>query len=127
MHSMFRTSPTNDIAQMNIISAVKNRQATVAVIYHALHGFNFCRLTIAKVALYFGKAENTIRNWINKYEKEGLVGRRKLTPAPSTFTLDERIWIRNYFNSNPTKYLREATQDFKKKFKKYIRFTSGIR
>ena len=109
---------------MSILTEVKGKHASSAVIYHALYAYFFCRLTVAKLAQYFGKAENTIRSWIDRYEKEGLVGRKHLAAALSKFSLEERVWVYEYFKSQPTKYLKEATASFKKRFKKYISKTT---
>ena len=105
---------------MSIIGEVKSHHASPAVIYHALYAFYYCGLVIAKIAKYFCKCPNTARYWIKKYETEGLVGRRRLAPAPSEFTLEERVWIYELFKNEPTKFLREAVAAFRKRFKKRI-------
>ncbi len=104
----------------SIYGRVRNQHASDDVIYHALYAHYYCGLTPLRIAFIFGKCANTVRNWIQRYEEEGIVGRRKLCPAPSTFTLSERIWIKEYYDKNPTKYLREAAAAFTKRWGKYI-------
>ena len=104
----------------SIFGRVRNQHASDDVIYHALYAHYYCGLTPVRIAFIFGKCSNTVRNWISKYEEEGIVGRRKLAPVPSTFTLFERIWIRDYYDENPTKYLCEAATAFAKHWDKYI-------
>lgn len=108
----------------SILAEVKGKHASTSVIYYALYAYFFCRLTIAKLALYFGKAENTIRAWIDRYEKEGTVGRTQISDVPSKFSLEERVWVYEYFKRQPTKYLKEAAAAFRKKFRKYISKTT---
>ena len=83
---------------MSILTEVKGKHASSVVC-----AYFFCHLTIAKLAKHFGKAENTIRSWIDRYEKEGLVGRKPIAEAPSKFSLEERVWIFEYFKCQPTK------------------------
>ena len=108
---------------MTILGRVRQKHASDDVIYHALYAHYYCKLSVHRIALYFGKNVNTIRNWIKRYEDEGIVGRHPLAPAPSSFTMAERIWIKDYYKSNPTKYLREAASDFNKAWGKYINKT----
>lgn len=109
---------------VSILTEVKGKHAVAAVIYHALYAYFFCQLSIAKLATVFGKAENTIRSWIDRYEREGLVGRQQLAAVPSKFSLEERVWVYEFYKRNPTKYLKEAAAAFRKNFKKYISKTT---
>lgn len=100
-----------------IINQVKRRQASQNTMYHALYGYYFLGFNRTKLSKIYGKTVTTISNWIEKYETEGKLHRRKnVANVYKNFGQNKRDWLVKLYKQNPLLHLDESKSLFFKKF-----------
>lgn len=66
------------MASAIIINQVKHKQASVNTKFHCLYGYYWQGQTMSMLAKLYGKNYSTISNWIERFEAEGSLDRKKM-------------------------------------------------
>lgn len=98
-----------------IIRQVRGRQASDK--YHVLYGYYFLGLNKTQLSEVYSKTKVTVANWINRYENEGSVQRKKNTAIVyKKFGYEKRKYLLQLYNTLHVLYLEEAKDLFLKRF-----------
>lgn len=103
--------------QANIILNEVQRHANKNTRCHALYDYYFLKLNRSQLAKIYRKSFPTISDWIQKFEKNSIVGRKKdIAIVYRKFGHEKRQWLVDLFKEMPILYLNEAQVKFLKKF-----------
>lgn len=109
-----------------ILYKTTKHHASSDVVYYCLYGYFFLGERKAKLAQLYNKSKSTISRWIKKYLENGFYSRNE-TKKLGKFNDEQRNWLLNLYNKNPTVYLHEAKFYFVRKFQIAISASSICR
>lgn len=92
------------------------KHASDEVKCYALYGFFYLGLKKSQLAKIYRKDITTITNWIDRYEKSGIISRESTVRAPTKFGKEKMMWLLELYDKNPILYLDEAKEKFQSKF-----------
>jgi transposase len=104
---------------MSAIESAISQHASPNTVMHCLYGYFFLGMKRRQLAAVYGKTEQTISNWIAKYEETGCYS-RKVAAVTGSFAEHEKTWIVSYYKALPLTFLDQAKSAFKRHFDKYI-------
>lgn len=109
-----------------LIHAQLSKQASQDTIYHCLYGYYFLGLKRVELAKIYAKSPTTISSWIERFEKDGHVERKKSTIDDMLlkFNDENKNWLIELYKTRPILYQREASQLFFKEFGQSISTSS---
>lgn len=96
-----------------LINIKIHRHAKEDTIFHCLYGYFFLGIKKSQLAKIYCKNVSTISNWIEKFEKNGAVGRQNnVKNLYRKFNYEKRQWLVSLYKEKPILYQREAAQLF---------------
>lgn len=103
-----------------------SNQASAETIYHCLYGYYFLGIKKNELARIYAKSKSIVANWIENFEKEGHVERKKgvVDEIYRKFDETKRRWLLNLFKEKPILFQREAAQLYFRKFNQTISTSS---
>ncbi|KAH9134035.1 hypothetical protein AeRB84_020087 [Aphanomyces euteiches] len=104
---------------MSAIESAISQHASTNTVMHCLYGYYFLGIKRPQLAVLYGKSEQTISNWVHKYEETGGYVRKSSAPE-RTFTTCEKEWLIGHFKRHPLSFLDEAKYAFTAHFNKFI-------
>ncbi|KAH9187788.1 hypothetical protein AeNC1_010235, partial [Aphanomyces euteiches] len=104
---------------MSAIESAISQHASTNTVMHCLYGYYFLGIKRPQLAVLYGKSEQTISNWVHKYEQTGGYVRKSFAPE-RTFTTCEKEWLIGHFKRHPLSFLDEAKYAFTAHFNKFI-------
>lgn len=103
--------------------AASKQHAHPNTVFHCLYGYFYLGYSRKDLAHIYNKTRQTISNWIREYETSGTY-ERSSSKSDKKFTVEQREWIRKFFERRPLAYLDEAQGEFHKHYHLVISKTS---
>ncbi|EEY68228.1 uncharacterized protein PITG_04643 [Phytophthora infestans T30-4] len=103
--------------------AATRQHASPNTVFHCLYGYYYLGYSRKELAHIYNKTQQTIGNWIRVYEVTGTY-QRATSKSDRKFTVEQRSWLRVFFEQRPLAYLDEAQTAFRLNFQLTISKTS---
>lgn len=82
-------------------------------VYHCLYSYFFLGISKIHLAKIYCKSPSTITSWIEKFEKDGAIGRNtNVSNVYKKFGIEKRRWLIDTYQKNPILYQEEAASLF---------------